>query len=120
MIYLLHFDKPISPAHTCQHYIGYADDWEGRIEAHRAGHGARLTEVANERGIGFVVVRVWVGDRELERRIKNRKEGPALCPVCNPEGWHRLANYSTNYQPGIPVELEPIEALARAPAPCPF
>jgi hypothetical protein len=73
-----------------------------------------------ERGIGFECVRVWVGDRELERKIKTRKEGPALCPVCNPEGWARLANYGTNYQPGLAVEFGPIEALARAPIDCPF
>jgi hypothetical protein len=50
------------------------------------GRGTRLVEVATERGITFEVVRVWRGDRGRERRLKNRKEGPTLCPICNPEG----------------------------------
>jgi hypothetical protein len=91
MIYLLHFDKPISPAHTCRHYLGYTDDLQRRIAEHRAGTGARLVQVANERGIGFEVVRVWRGDRGQERKLKNRKEGPTLCPICNPGKAHRLA-----------------------------
>lgn len=82
-VYLLHFDKQIAPGkHTCQHYIGWAYNLEGRLKEHRAGRGARLTQVAAERGIGFEVVRTWSGDRNLERKLKNRKEGPALCPVC--------------------------------------
>lgn len=82
MVYLLHFEKPISPDHTAQHYIGYCEDLPRRIAQHRAGCGARLTEVAKERGIGFAVVRVWPdGDRKLERRLKNR-HGSRLCPIC--------------------------------------
>jgi predicted GIY-YIG superfamily endonuclease len=54
-VYLLHFDEPISPRHTCQHYCGWAADLEARIEDHRHGRGARLTEVAHSRGIGFTV-----------------------------------------------------------------
>jgi len=83
-VYLLHFDSPISPNHTTQHYVGWAKELGSRIQAHRCGRGARLTEVALERGIGFTVVRVWRGDRHLERRIKNRKDAPTLCPACNP------------------------------------
>jgi hypothetical protein len=91
MIYLLHFDTPIAPGrHTCQHYLGYTNDLGGRIEAHRQGQGARLTQVALERGITFQLVRVWHGDRGRERQLKNRKESPRLCPVCN-AGAARLA-----------------------------
>lgn len=83
-IYLLHFDIPISPNHTTQHYLGYTSKGiKKRIERHRAGTGARLTEVAKERGIDFVVARKWTGTRQLERQLKNRKEGPRLCPICN-------------------------------------
>lgn len=84
VVYLLHFSHPIAANHTCRHYIGVADDLGARIAQHRAGTGARLTQVAKERGIGFVVARIWEdGDRTLERRLKDRHEGPRLCPICN-------------------------------------
>ena len=82
MVYLLHFERPISSRHTCQHYIGYTDDLARRMQAHRAGNGARLVEVAAERGIGFEIVRVWRGDRAFERRLKRQHNGPRLCPIC--------------------------------------
>lgn len=83
MVYLLHFERPISPAHTTQHYLGYADDLEQRLAEHRAGTGARLTQVAKERGIGFVLVRTWEGGRTRERQLKNQKNSMRLCPICN-------------------------------------
>lgn len=83
VIYLLHFERPISDAHTCQHYTGWALDLHTRIADHRAGRGARLTQVAVERGIRFEVVRTWIGSRDFERALKNRKDAPRLCPVCN-------------------------------------
>lgn len=83
-VYLLHFSEPIAPGrHTCQHYIGYADDLAPRIHAHAHGQGARLTQVAVARGISFVVARTWDGNRQLERQLKRRHDGPALCPICN-------------------------------------
>lgn len=81
-VYLLHFESPISDKHTAQHYIGTALDVEARLKMHKAGKGARLTQVANERGINYTVVRTWVGGRKKERELKNRKEGPRLCPIC--------------------------------------
>jgi predicted GIY-YIG superfamily endonuclease len=83
--YLLHFDSPIAPGrHTCQHYLGYTSRrLRDRIAEHRAGRGARLTEVARERGIGFTCVRTWAnGSRQLERRLKNWKGSNTLCPIC--------------------------------------
>jgi hypothetical protein len=83
MVYLLHFSQPIAPGrHTAQHYIGFTEDLERRIAEHRAGTGSRLCEVAKERGISFVVAQLWEGDRTEERRLKRRKEGPRLCPIC--------------------------------------
>lgn len=93
-VYLLHFDEPIAPGrHTAQHYIGHADDLAARIQTQQLGRRrnrlgnptgcARIVEVAHERGIGFRVVRVWVGGYELERRLKSRHAGPRLCPICN-------------------------------------
>lgn len=90
-VYLLHFTAPVAPGrHTTQHYIGSADDLAARIQRHRLGYGARLVQVAIERGIKFQVMRVWKGDRTLERKLKNMKNAPALCPLCNPQA-HRHA-----------------------------
>lgn len=82
--YLLHFEAPIAPGlHTAQHYLGWAEDIDRRLDEHRRGRGARLCEVAAERGIGFVLARVWSrACRKTERRLKRRKEGPRLCPIC--------------------------------------
>lgn len=82
-VYLLHFTRRISDHHTTQHYIGYTQDLAGRLAEHRAGAGSRLCEVAKERGIDFVLVRTWQGDRGKERELKRRKAGPRLCPLCN-------------------------------------
>lgn len=90
-VYLLHFTQPISPDHTAQHYMGYTDDLLRRIQEHRAGRGSRLCEVAQERGIGFVLVRTWPGDRRRERQLKRRKEGPRLCPLCKGDDPNQLS-----------------------------
>jgi predicted GIY-YIG superfamily endonuclease len=83
-VYLLHFERPISDSHTTQHYLGFAKSVDNRISQHRAGDGARLCQVAKQRGISFSVARVWQdGDRALERRLKNRKNSPRICPICN-------------------------------------
>ncbi len=84
---MLHFDRPIAPGrHTCQHYIGYADDVAARLQAHETGHGARLTQVARALGVGWTLVRLWQGDRGLERWMKKQKAGPSFCPVCGRGG----------------------------------
>lgn len=83
MVYLIHFARPISDRHTCQHYIGWTPrSADERLADHRSGNGARLTQVANERGIPYEIVRTWDGDRTLERRLKNWHNSPELCPIC--------------------------------------
>ena len=88
--YLLHFSdrlgNPENRHAMAQHYIGTATDLDARLAAHRAGAGARITAAAAARGIAFAVVRTWPGGRDLERRLKNRKEAPRLCPVCKGTG----------------------------------
>jgi predicted GIY-YIG superfamily endonuclease len=89
-VYLLHLDIPIAHA---KHYLGSAEDLDARLARHRSGNGARLLEVAHERGIGFSLVRTWEGGRELERRLKRRKNAPRLCPICAGEAaWRRAAD----------------------------
>lgn len=83
--YLLHFETPIAPGrHTTQHYLGFTrKSLRERIATHRKGQGARLTQVAHERGITFVCVRTWSkASCSFERQLKRRKDGPMLCPIC--------------------------------------
>ena len=83
-VYLLHFSGPVAPGHhTAQHYMGWSEDLGPRVNAHAHGQGARLTQVAKERGLSFVVARTWEGDRALERKLKRRHGAPRLCPICN-------------------------------------
>jgi len=100
-VYLLHFDRPISDKHTTQHYIGYASDIVKRLNCHKSGNGARLTEIAKIRNIGFALVRLWHGDRNFERKLKNRKNAPKLCPICS--------NGQGNFDNEILINLEDID-----------
>jgi predicted GIY-YIG superfamily endonuclease len=84
-IYLLHFEPAYKHA---RHYLGFTDNGvEPRVEEHRKGQGARLTQVAVAAGCQLVLVRTWEGDRTLERRFKNQNNAPRLCPLCNAKHW---------------------------------
>jgi hypothetical protein len=92
-VYLLHFDKPYLQA---RHYIGYSDDMERRIEAHRDGYGAKLTRALVRAGIGFQVARIWEGgDRTFERKLHDYSKSPNLCPLCNPNALNIYSIVST-------------------------
>lgn len=78
-IYLIHFERRLKHA---GHYIGWTENLEGRVEAHRTGRGSRLLAIVSDQGIGFRVVRTWRGSRTDERRLKRRKNSPQLCPEC--------------------------------------
>lgn len=85
VVYLLHFDKPLGNAkHQAQHYIGFAKDLPKRLEAHHAGKGAAITKALIERGGTFECVRVWEGNRTLERQLKARHNHRFLCYKCYP------------------------------------
>jgi predicted GIY-YIG superfamily endonuclease len=79
-IYLIHLLPKYKHA---RHYLGIANDVDTRFQAHRNGHGARLTQVAIEHGSELVIVRTWEGTREDERRLKRQKNAPRLCPLCS-------------------------------------
>lgn len=79
-MYLIHFTTPYRHA---RHYLGWAANLEARLDHHRAGTGARLMAVVTNAGIDWRVVRTWDGDRTFERRLKNGRNVPRLCPVCN-------------------------------------
>ena len=72
-VYILHFDKPISPAHTTQHYVGFTHDIDKRIRQHRKGQGSRLCAVAKERAIKFILAELLIGGKDLEKAIKRQK-----------------------------------------------
>lgn len=43
---------------------------------------------ANALGIGFVLVRTWIGkDERFGHRLKRQKHHSRLCPVCNPQSY---------------------------------
>jgi predicted GIY-YIG superfamily endonuclease len=89
IIYLIHFDEAFKHA---RHYMGFTQDLEKRFNAHIMGDGSALLRAVVESGITFRVVRTWAGDRNLERKLKNRKESPFLCPICNPKAKERAEN----------------------------
>ena len=80
LIYLLHFERSY---HHARHYLGYTDDLEARVAAHRAGHGSPLVAAAVRDGIEFCVAATWPGDRTEERRLHRYRNSPRrLCPIC--------------------------------------
>ncbi|HUV88168.1 MAG TPA: endonuclease [Anaerolineae bacterium] len=79
IVYLLHFQEPYKHA---RHYLGFCKDLTARLEQHRNGTGARLLSVVQAAGISWIVARTWDGGRDLERRLKARKNSPKLCPIC--------------------------------------
>lgn len=80
-IYLLHFSEPLQHA---RHYLGFceADDPSERVAQHLAGRGSPLVKAALERGITVELAVTFDGDRNFERRIKNRGSLCRWCPVC--------------------------------------
>jgi predicted GIY-YIG superfamily endonuclease len=87
-VYLIHFWKPYRHA---KHYMGYSEHLDKRIADHLCGMGARLMEVVTQAGIEWRVSRTWPGDRKLERRLKNRKDAPHICPICSGEAANNRA-----------------------------
>lgn len=80
-VYLLHFSQPFSHA---RHYIGYAKQKDKRIEHHRHGTGAKLTQAVVAKGIELIEARFWEGkDKTFERRLKKYKKASLLCPICS-------------------------------------
>lgn len=88
MLYLLHFSARLGRdgSNGAQHYLGYADSIEERLERHREGGGAKITDAANARGITYHVSWWAPGDRKEERRQKRRGHFERLCPACKEQG----------------------------------
>lgn len=94
-IYMYHFDKPYPAGCRPQHYIGFAKNVELRELRHLAGNGARLLQVVHEYGIGWTLVKVWVGDRYLERRLKKNGHYHRHCLICKHEAALGVGKYAT-------------------------
>lgn len=80
-VYLIHFHHKLNHA---GHYVGYTDNIEKRMSCHQNGNGSKLMKAISVAGISWEVARIWQNvDRNFERSLKNRKNTPKLCPVCN-------------------------------------
>lgn len=73
MIYLLHFSRSYRHA---RHYLGFTNDLEARLAAHRAGRGSPLVAAAVRAGIDFELAAIWPGDRTEERRLHRYRNSP--------------------------------------------
>ena len=98
-VYIVHEDKPLmrgtAPDGTplqAGHYTGFAEDLLGRLFKHYDGLGSRFTKVCVLRGVQFSLGRVWEDvDREFERKVKDYKNAPTLCTICNPDALKYLS-----------------------------
>ena len=80
IVYLLHLERSYRHA---RHYIGFTQNLEQRLAAHRAGRGSPLIAAAIADGIQFELAAIWEGDRYDERRLHRQKNTRArLCPMC--------------------------------------
>jgi len=79
-VYLIHFHRAY---HHARHYLGWTADLSERIDRHASGNGSPLVRAVTAAGIGWTVVRTWVGvTRDFERHLHKTKAGPRFCPVC--------------------------------------
>ncbi len=86
-VYLFCFSRPMGNLSNSRaqatHYLGWGNgDASERIGNHLAGRGSALTRAAVAVGIKLKLVKTWVGDRNLERKLKNKKNAKGICPEC--------------------------------------
>lgn len=82
MLYLIHFERPLSHA---RHYLGFVESSDGlqaRLKRHADGNGAVIMAAVQAAGIAWQVVRTWPdGTRTDERRLKRQKHHWRFCPI---------------------------------------
>ncbi len=96
-VYLLHFDAQLGHA---QHYIGWALDAMDRVNGHLEGKGSAIVAALVGQGDSAELVRTWDGDRNLERKLKDRKNARQLCPKCKDAFNARAAANMRRYRSG--------------------
>jgi predicted GIY-YIG superfamily endonuclease len=104
-VYLLHFDQPFGHA---RHYLGWSENLPARLVAHECGAGARLTEVAYEAGVRWVLSRTWPGvTRTVERSLKRQGGAARRCPACGitPRPWPPSPEWTAVIVGGAAVSL---------------
>jgi hypothetical protein len=113
LIYLLHFERSYRHA---RHYLGYTDDLEARLPAHRAGRGSPLVAAAVRDGIDFRLAATWPGDRREERRLHRYRNSPRrLCPICRDQ--HRPDAPAATVAPIDAGDRALVDALAQLAEP---
>lgn len=78
-VYLIHLETPLKHA---RHYLGFSENLPGRVQKHRSGQGATFMRAIAKEGISWHVSRIWEGNQEFERILKNQHNAPRLCPTC--------------------------------------
>lgn len=96
-VYLIHFNRPYRHA---RHYLGFTTNLDKRITDHLCGMGARLLEVVTAAGIEWRLARIWPGNRELERKLKRRKDAPRICPICSGKKAFERGDYNRKENSG--------------------
>ena len=88
LIYILHVVSPLFQGSQTQHYSGQTESLRQRIETHATGQGARLTREFTENGMTFVLGALAqcskAAARRVERQMKDSKNLPRYCTICNP------------------------------------
>jgi hypothetical protein len=80
-VYVIHIEPPF---HHARHYVGFSKDILARLALHQLGQSqVALIRAAVLAGHRLILAHVWPdADRNFERRIKNRKNTPRYCPIC--------------------------------------
>ena len=85
MIYILHFDVPLSHA---QHYSGCTDNLKERLARHAFGAGSALTRHLAKIGahwqLGGLYITSKANMRKHERYLKDQHNAARYCELCNP------------------------------------
>lgn len=117
-VYLLHFSR-LSHA---EHYCGSTENLKSRLEAHARGAGSRLTRELHRQSItwelGGLYECSFVTSRVVERAMKDQKNGPRYCHLCNPSP-ARIPHGRSIDTSLVPFPKSSMDFLKTTPAPLP-